>query len=375
MNKKKIFCLAEMALQHDMKTDLKGGGERVLDDFVSLLKKNGYDIRLYQFSYEPQTTKFRNHKIIGLGNIKTQAGRNIGHKEGLEEFYRIAKEENADGVYLLSMNLSSIKTDIPTITVSHGIMFNHCEKRTGGNAYALEAMDALKRWARNADHMISCDTDTMHLMSVYAPENINKMTYIPNYVDLDKFFPRERKEDGKFRILYPRRLQHARGYHILMGASDILLDKYENIEIIFAGQGNQAETEDLHKWIETKDDRVKHVIYQPQEMPKAYKNIDVGLVPTCFSEGTSLSCLELLASKVLPISTWVGGLSDLVQPNVNGLIIKPNDVNSLVNAIEYAMNNKEHVQEMRKNGQNMIKHFSKTRWEKDIMEVVKRVYG
>lgn len=369
---KVINCLAEMALQHSMDFELEGGGERVLEDFVNLLKKIGYKVNLYQFSHEYKVARFRGHKIQGIGNITNKYNPVSGFKQGLEYFIKKSNEE-AQGIYLLSMNLAMCSFNLPTITTSHGIMFNHCEKNNFLNP--IESLDRFKSWIRNSTHTISCDTDTMHLMSVYYPENIKKMTYIPNYVDLNKFTPKEKKDDGIFRILYPRRLQHARGYHTLMSAADILLDKYQNIEILFIGKGNKAETDDLHNWMQKKDKRVKHYEYKYYQMPSAYDNVSVGLVPTAYSEGTSLSCLELLASNVLPITTWVGGLSDIVQPNVNGIVIQPNNPSELIKAIEYVMNNPLEVNRMRDNGLRMIKSFSKEIWEKRITDVVKKVYG
>lgn len=283
---KKIYCLAEMAYQFDLQTDLKGGGERVFQDMITLLKNIGYEVKCFQFSHEKRTVKFRGHKIQGIGNIPRNNPIN-GYINGINYFQEIAEKE-ADGIYLLSMNLAHYTAKIPTITTSHGIMYNHCER--ADHLKPVENLDSFKRWIRNTTFTVSCDTDTLHMMSVYCPQVINKMAYIPNYVDLSIFKPKVKKDDGIFRILYPRRLQHCRGYHILMESAENLLKKYENIEIIFAGQGNKAETDDLHNWMKTKDSRIKHKIYEPYEMPNAYDNVSVGLVPTLYAEGTSLSC-------------------------------------------------------------------------------------
>jgi glycosyltransferase involved in cell wall biosynthesis len=370
---KKIYCLAEMALQFDLQTDLKGGGERVFSDMLSLFKELGYEVYAYQFSYDKKPSKFRRHKIIGLGNIPKFGNQTLGYQKGIEDFYKIAEENKADGIYLLSMNLASVSSKIKTITTSHGIFFNDYQK----NDYIkpIEMLDMFKRSLRNIDHMISCDTDTLHTASIYCPQYINKMSYVCNYVDLNKFTPKIKKDDGIFKILYPRRLDLARGYQVMARATDKLLEKYSNIEVIFCGQGNERETNDLHNWMKTKDGRVKHIICEPDQMPNAYDNISVGIVPTLCREGTSLSLLELYASNVLPITTWVGGLSDISHDQFTSLVIPPNDVDALVNAIEYVINNPEHVNEMRKNGQRMIKHYSKQRWEKQITEVIKKIYG
>lgn len=58
-------------------------------------------------------------------------------------------------------------------------------------------------------------------------------------------------------------------------------------------------------------------------MPEVYRRADIVLVPTCYSEGTSLSCLEAMASGCAVIATNVGGLPELIINRFNGLLIAP----------------------------------------------------
>jgi glycosyltransferase involved in cell wall biosynthesis len=58
-------------------------------------------------------------------------------------------------------------------------------------------------------------------------------------------------------------------------------------------------------------------------MHDAYRRSDIVLIPTVASEGTSLSCIEAMASGKAIIATHVGGLSDLVIDRYNGLLIEP----------------------------------------------------
>ena len=50
----------------------------------------------------------------------------------------------------------------------------------------------------------------------------------------------------------------------------------------------------------------------PDEMNKAYQNADITLIPSLYSEGTSLSCIEAMACGNAVIATRIGGLSDLI---------------------------------------------------------------
>ena len=58
-------------------------------------------------------------------------------------------------------------------------------------------------------------------------------------------------------------------------------------------------------------------------MPLLYRQADICCIPTIGSEGTSLSCLEALASGCAVVATTVGGLPELIQSGVNGLLVDP----------------------------------------------------
>src|SRR4030095_5380838 len=54
-----------------------------------------------------------------------------------------------------------------------------------------------------------------------------------------------------------------------------------------------------------------------------YRSADICLVPSVGSEGQSLACLEGMASGCAVVVTRVGGLPELVQDGVNGLVCDP----------------------------------------------------
>lgn len=74
-------------------------------------------------------------------------------------------------------------------------------------------------------------------------------------------------------------------------------------------------------------------------MPDCYKNADITLIPTIYSEGTSLSCLEAMACGNFVIATNIGGLTNLIINNYNGILINP-DKNELKQALKNALENK-----------------------------------
>jgi glycosyltransferase involved in cell wall biosynthesis len=370
---KKIGILAEQFFTiNNPDKILMGGGERWLIDFITVLKKMGYETECYQFSKAPWQKKYRHHTIKGLGNISgIQNNWQKDFINGINRFYELTQK--CDGMFLLSMNLSVYPMKKPVLTVSHGLMFDGC--MPGDIQRPVDTLEAYKKWIRNASYTISVDTNSIKVMQVYDQRVSYKMEYVPNYVDLNVFKPVEKLDKSRFTVLYPRRLQWCRGYTATMECADILLEKYKDIEFVFCGRGNEMEERDFLQWKNTKDDRVKYMWYDMPDMYKAYQIADISLVPTIMAEGTSLSCLESIASGVPPIVTHVGGLTDLVLKDVNGLMIPPNNVKELTSAIEYLYNNRSEIEKLKENGLKMISAFSKERWEKDIANVVLGIYG
>jgi glycosyltransferase involved in cell wall biosynthesis len=268
------------------------------------------------------------------------------------------------------MNLCERVTKQPTLTVSHGIWFE-------GDIYdydTIKMMDTMKRWIRNSTHCISVDTNTIHACQLYFPKHIGKFSYIPNYVDLNIFKPMEKDYSGKFKVLFPRRIDLARGYVEMAQASRMLTDKYDDIEITFCGKGHPHSEEHLKKLL-SGTRNVRHISYELHDMHKAYADAHVSCIPTIQAEGTSLACLESIATGTVPIATITGGLSDLVQDNVNGLLVMPKNVSQLFTAIEYLYQNRGKLNELRENGLRMIKAFGKDKWEAQVLQVIEDLFG
>ena len=79
--------------------------------------------------------------------------------------------------------------------------------------------------------------------------------------------------------------------------------------------------------------RLRSIVGGPEELrdPRraarrdaaALLGADVAVVPTLYSEGTSLSCIEAMCAASAVLVTGVGGLSNLVLDDYNGLLVPP----------------------------------------------------
>ena len=64
---------------------------------------------------------------------------------------------------------------------------------------------------------------------------------------------------------------------------------------------------------------------------------DIFVLPS-FAEGVPVSIMEAMACGIPVVATFVGGVAELVENEINGLLVFPSDIEGLSNAIEKYLN-------------------------------------
>ena len=104
-----------------------------------------------------------------------------------------------------------------------------------------------------------------------------------------------------------------------------------------------------------------------------HSEIDISIVPTIGSEGTSLSLLEAMASKTAVVCTNVGGMSNIIIDNFNGFIINPN-VEELFLKVSKLIEDKELRDRLSNNAYLTVSEgFSFELWKQKWIEVILKV--
>ena len=160
---------------------------------------------------------------------------------------------------------------------------------------------------------------------------------------------------------------------MLLEVADKILEKHNNVEIRLVGKGFDEDLIKIDKKVQKwGTDKIKVYNKPPTEMHQEYKEADITLIPTLYSEGTSLSCLEAMASGNAVITTRIGGLTDLIINNYNGKLIEPN-AKALYDAIEEFLTNEELVKKCKQNAIAVAETFSKDKWEKSWKKIIRQI--
>ncbi len=343
-----------------------GGGERYLLNFANLLKEYGYEVDVFQPGFFSGKTEYYGLpvQIMKCGTAYSEFS-----IENAEAFYGISLDY--DHVVYHLPEYSSMQMRKDALMICHGIWFDHNNYGGGIKFRQPHWMYLLMRAFNNPLRVVSVDTNSINVIRALFPHSAEKMTFVPNFVDVATFHPPvERRSNTRLHILFPRRSQVNRGSRIL---GDILARVPDtNVEFYWVGEGDAEDTQIILD-IAKHDPRLHYEYATFDEMPDWYRKTDIAVIPTIASEGTSLSCLEAMASGCATIATNVGGLTDIVIDGLNGLCVDPTPA-ALAQAIRLLIADEPLRTRLQNDGRSYVQRFSldcwKERW-RGVLEEMK----
>lgn len=371
-NKDNITAKAATFFDYDGSNYYSGGAERYLVDLHEVCKNLGYNMDIYQNANFPYMRKFRNINVIGM------KAKDMPINYSLEYITEQSKNYSCMTKYFSKLHIYSAFYECfpycssPSIGISHGIAWDNrgCVKTNG-----------IDFWNRNyrmiesafmCDKMVSVDTNTANwFQTIDFNLGNQKIKVIPNYVDTNEFKPQnDLKKKDKIVITYPRRLYEPRGMYLLLNIVDKLFKEYKNIEIHFVGKGFDEDVNKIKEKMKKYPNRLFCYSSTPEKMNEIYKKTDISLIPTIYSDGTSLSCLEAMATENIVISTRIGGLCDLIIDNYNGYLIEPTE-EDLYNKLKYVLDNYDKQEIIKKRARESAETFNKNNWAQKWKNVIK----
>ncbi|RDI40161.1 glycosyltransferase family 4 protein [Falsibacillus pallidus] len=250
--------------------------------------------------------------------------------------------------------LAAFETGIPTVATVHGYMtFESISKGSmdEGSAEAEYMKEVERKVYKGARAIITVD---QRLKEYVKKESGVEATAIRNFIDIHGFKPDKDKKveyrkkynvSTQDKVLFvPRRLTKKNGVIYPALAMPRILEKHPNTHLIYAGSGEAMG--EIKKIVEENklEKNVTLLGAIPHGQIKEYYALtDIVLVPSVHSAGveeaTSISALEAMGSGSPLVACAVGGLKEIVNHEVDGLLVEEKNVEELADAvIEYLDN-------------------------------------
>lgn len=339
----------------------KGGAERYVFDLATKLIEMGHHPRIVQNATKHFEKQYRGISIVGMRTGETTI-------RGMSKFYNKVCRR-ADLVIASPLDLACELKDLDVIGINHGIHWDNTYRSIENRSLSDfgEIFDALK----NIKLGVCVDTNFINWTRTHDYLLGHKLKYIPNYYDEADFQPTKKDFNGKLVFLYPRRLYEARGVYITIDAFAKVLERHQDATLLLVGQTDDDKVKKaVDRLIRQYPERVLLEEYDMEDMHKAYAKSHIAIIPTLYSEGTSLSCLEAMATNNALIATNIGGLPNLVVDSYNGLLIDPT-ASALEEAVEGLIGDRAKIKRMADNGLSFVRVFEKKNWDKKWKRILK----
>ena len=165
----------------------------------------------------------------------------------------------------------------------------------------------------------------------------------------------------------------AKGVADFVRCASIIKKKFSNVRFVLVGAPDEMNPDciplnQLNEW--NSSGAIEWGGFR-DDMAHILEKASIVCFPSTYGEGVPKSLIEAASCK-RPIVTYnLPGCKEIVQHTLNGLLVKPKDIDSLVDAITYLLKNRGIAEKMGEKGRELvIKHFS----EKIVAEKTKKVW-
>lgn len=199
----------------------------------------------------------------------------------------------------------------------------------------------------------------------------DKIRVIQNSVELIE--PNPYKNEEKF-ILFMGKLDEKKGIYDLFNVIPDIIVKFSEIKLVLAGDGDTKKIKQYVNNLGISDYLDFTGWVGSVEKHKLFSQTGIFVLPS-YAEGLPMSVIEAMAYGIPVITTDVGGLPEVIENGVDGIIIKPGDRDALRDNILKLLNNADYRRKLSNNGYNRIgKEFNSKLFMEKISGVLKGLY-
>lgn len=359
-----------------------GGVQTYVKDLCALAQSLKYEVTICQIeNKQPQIDKI---SIRGL-EIRTYYSKSFFSNRFQRGFNKIYSDYKRDAsLFIIVTDQLGIRCPHlkNVIVIQHGINFdrpgNYLPSLFGKirllwKPYKIALSLRSASRFHNTQNTVCVDFNYVNWFRTLdtIPTN-HKVNIILNYasscISEGEMLSKLNRSREHYKIVFARRFTNYRGTLLFANVVRRLFLKYENLDVTFAGEGPLKET--IKKMFQG-DERVHFANYSASESVQFHKQYDIAVVPTIFSEGSSLSLCEAMSAGCFPVVSMVGGMSNMIINRYNGVLFYPNEEN-LYNSLEKAINlpKDEFNKIVYRAYETSIDAFSIQRWQREWTEVL-----
>ncbi|RZK25251.1 MAG: glycosyltransferase family 1 protein [Flavobacterium sp.] len=193
-------------------------------------------------------------------------------------------------------------------------------------------------------------------------ETQRKIELIPNPFIVPENITRIKNDKGKITITFIGKLEKRKGVLDLVASIPKLLKIDEKLKFLFVGSSSLSPINgiNMERYIKKKLVKYKDSIeflgfVSNEKITSILERSQICIFPSIW-ENFPYTCLEAMAAKTAVIGTHSGGMAEIIDHQINGVLIPPNSPKSIVNAVLYFTKNPSIIDQTGELAHNKIKY-------------------
>lgn len=245
-----------------------------------------------------------------------------------------------------------------------------------GNSEFLERRKSLvlKICAKYFDYVLCVNKNLETWARNYLKKN--KVSYLPNFTVDNKVSPQTKLKGsvGK-RIVCLANLRPQKDHITLIKAFINVVKEYPEWTLHLVGKDFKDEYSFMVKNEIELNNLSNHILIygSKPDISNILAQCEIGLLSSR-SEGLPIALLEYGMANLAVIATNVGECESVIKSRENGIVVKPNDVNELFEAIKYLIENEqERIQKSELFNLRVMNEFSQKVAVNSILDIYKKI--
>ena len=224
--------------------------------------------------------------------------------------------------------------------------------------YRTQALNLIREHIEHVDSFLSVSEYYARFMPGYLGIPREKIRVVPLGINPQGFELREQKRSGPFTVGFLARIAPEKGLHVLAEAYRILRKSGELPEARFEAAGYMAA--DCKPYLEEIQKRLKDAglegefhyrgVLDRDDKIAFLRKLDMMSVPATYDEPKGVSLLEAMACGVPLVQPSRGAFTEIIENTGGGLLVKPDDPESLAEGILKLVKDRKLAEELSANG-------------------------
>jgi len=248
--------------------------------------------------------------------------------------------------------------------------------------YRTEALSLIRNQIEHVDSFLSVSKFYAGFMPGYLGIPAEDIRVVPLGINPQGFELRESKRNGPFTVGFLARIAPEKGLHVLAEAYRILRQSGELPEARLEAAGYMAA--DCKPYLEDIQKRLKdaglggefhyHGVLDRAEKIAFLRKLDVMSVPATYDEPKGVSLLEAMACGIPLVQPRRGAFTEIVEITGGGLLVQPDDPQSLADGILRIVKNEQLAEDLSANGfRGVREHYTAANMADRVLEAYESV--